>query len=448
MANKIAPDNNFPDISQSDSLYQRALKVQKPVTQTLAKGPGQFTNGVAPKYIVKGKGSHIWDADGNEYIDLNSAIGPISLGYAYPAVDEAIRRQLEDGITFSLMHPLEVELSELVQQVVPNAEAVKISKTGADVCSAAVRVARAFTGRDKIFCCGYHGWHDWYIGITSRNAGVPDAIQDLTYTFEYNDIESVKAALDETVAAVILEPFIFEAPKPGYLQQLSEVCKANGTLLIFDEMWTGFRVAVGGAQEYFGVKADLAVFSKACANGMPIALLTGRADVMELFNSEVFSYTTFGGEALSLAACVATINELRDKNVPLYLDAHGALLKDGYNRIAIETGMDKYTRCIGFNCRSMVTFTPEAGNALEVKTLMQQEMIKRGVLWAGFHNMCYSHSSEDIDYILLAYRDVLPLIREAIESGNVKSYLKGEVLEAVFRKVSNYNIKPKSVIAG
>jgi glutamate-1-semialdehyde 2,1-aminomutase len=448
MANKIALENNFPDISQSDSLYQRALKVQKPVTQTLAKGPGQFTNGVAPKYIVKGKGSHVWDADGNEYIDLNSAIGPISLGYAYPAVDEAIRRQLEDGITFSLMHPLEVELSELVQQVVPNAEAVKISKTGADVCSAAVRVARAFTGRDKIFCCGYHGWHDWYIGITSRNAGVPDAIQDLTYTFEYNDIESVKAALDESVAAIILEPFIFEAPKPGYLQQLAEVCKANGTLLIFDEMWTGFRVAVGGAQEYFDVKADLAVFSKACANGMPIALLTGRADVMELFNSEVFSYTTFGGEALSLAACIATINELRNKNVPHYLDAHGALLKNGYNLAAIETGMDKYTRCVGFNCRSMVTFTAEAGNALEVKTLMQQEMIKRGVLWAGFHNMCYSHTSEDIDYILLTYRDVLPLVKEAIESGNIKNYLKGEVLEAVFRKVSNYNIKPKSVIAG
>ncbi|AYL96166.1 aminotransferase class III-fold pyridoxal phosphate-dependent enzyme [Mucilaginibacter celer] len=444
MANKIELNNDFPIITESDKLYERALKVQKPVTQTLAKGPGQFTKGAAPKYLVKGKGSHVWDADGNEFIDLNAAIGPVSLGYAYPAVDEAIRTQLNDGITFSLMHPLEVELSELVQQVVPNAEAVKISKTGADVCSAAIRVARAFTGRDKVFCCGYHGWHDWYIGITSRNSGVPEAIQDLTYTFEYNDIESVKAALDETVAALILEPFIFEAPKPGYLQELAEACKANGTLLIFDEMWTGFRIAVGGVQEYFNVKADLAVFSKACANGMPIALLTGRADVMELFNSEVFSYTTFGGEALSLAACIATINELRDKNVPQYLDEHGALLKDGYNSLAIELGMDKYTRAVGFNCRSMVTFTPDAGNGLEVKTLMQQEMIKRGVLWAGFHNMSYSHTTEDIDYILAAYRDVLPLVKEAIESGNIKQYLKGEVLEAVFRKVSNYNIKPKT----
>jgi len=447
MSNKIKFNKNLPDITKSDELYERAVKVQKPVTQTLAKGPGQFSKGVAPKYIERGKGSHVWDVDGNEYIDFNAAIGPISLGYCYPKVDKAIKKQLKDGITFSLMHPLEVEVSELLKEIIPNAEAVKISKTGADVCSAAIRVARAFTGREKIFCCGYHGWHDWYIGITSRNLGIPESIQNMTYTFDYNNIEAIKAALDETVAALILEPFIFEAPKEGFLQELAEVCKANGTLLIFDEMWTGFRLAIGGAQEYFKVKPDLAVYSKACANGMPIAFLTGRADVMELFNSSVFSYTTFGGEALSLAACMATIKELREKDVPRYLDQKGGLMKDGYNKIAEKAGMGKYTKCIGYNCRSMVTFTPEAGNGLEVKTLMQQEMIRRGVLWAGFHNMCYSHSKEDIEYTLDAYRDVMPIMLEAIESGDIKKYLKGEVLEAVFRKVNNYNIKPAAVKA-
>lgn len=444
--NTIRFNEQYPDITVSDQYYERALAVQKPITQTLAKGPGQFIKGVAPKYLDRGKGAHVWDVDGNEYLDFNAAIGPISLGYCYPVVDEAIRKQLEKGITFSLMSPLEVELSELIQEVIPNAEAVKISKTGADVCSAAIRVARAFTGRDKVFCCGYHGWHDWYIAVTSRNAGIPDAIQDMTYTFEYNDIESIKAALDDTVAALILEPFIFEAPKPGFLDELAAVCRQNGTLLIFDEMWTGFRIALGGAQEYFNVKPDLAVYSKACANGMPIALLTGRADVMELFNSEVFSYTTFGGEALSLAACIATIHELRDQNVPAYLNEKGALLKDGYNQLATELDMAHLTKCIGYNCRSMVTFSPEAGNGLELKTLMQQEMIKRGVLWAGFHNMCFSHSDEDITYALSAYRDVLPIIKEAIDSGDVKSYLHGEVLEAVFRKTSNYNIKPKVTV--
>jgi glutamate-1-semialdehyde 2,1-aminomutase len=442
MSNTVKSNSDYPNISRSLEYYARGQKVQKPVTQTLAKGPGQFTKGIAPIYLQKGKGSHVWDVDGNEYLDFNSAIGPLSLGYCYEAVDNAIKAQLEDGITFSLMHPLEVELSELITEIIPNAEAVKISKTGADVASAAVRISRAFTGRDKVFCCGYHGWHDWYIGITSRNKGIPEGIQNLSYTFEYNDIESLKAALDDTVAAVILEPFIFEAPKPGYLQELAEVCKANGTLLIFDEMWTGFRIALGGAQEYFGVKPDLAVYSKACANGMPIALLTGRADVMELFNQDVFSYTTFGGEALSMAACVATINEIREKNVVEYLDQKGALLKDGYNQIAAELGMSQYTKCVGYNCRSMVTFTPEAGNGLEVKTLMQQEMIKRGILWAGFHNMCFSHSDQDIAYTLATYREVLPIVKGAIEAQNVKTLLKGEVLEAVFRKVSNYNIKP------
>ena len=441
MKNTVKFNDNYPEITNSDLIYERALKVQKPITQTLAKGTGQFTKGVAPKYLQKGKGSHVWDVDGNEYIDFNAAIGPISLGYAYPKVDEAIKKQLEDGITFSLMHPLEVELSELIQEVIPNAEAVKISKTGADVCSAAVRVTRAFTGRDKVFCCGYHGWHDWYIGITSRNSGVPEATQNMTFTFEYNNIEAIIEALDEDVAAVILEPFIFEAPQNDFLQQLAEACRENGTLLIFDEMWTGFRIALGGAQEYFNVIPDLAVYSKACANGMPIALLTGRADVMELFNNEVFSYTTFGGEALSLAACIATIEEIRDKNVPQYLAEKGQLIQEGYNQIVEELGMQNLTKCVGYPCRSMVTFSPEAGNGLEIKALMQQEMIKRGILWAGFHNMCFSHSDDDINYTLSAYRDILPIVKEGIENQNVKAYLKGEVLEAVFRKTSNYNIK-------
>ena len=173
-----------------------------------------------------------------------------------------------------------------------------------------------------------------------------------------------------------------------------------------------------------------------------IALLTGRADVMELFNNEVFSYTTFGGEALSLAACIATINEIREKNVPQYLDEKGQILKDGYNQISKEFGMENLTKCIGYNCRTMITFAPEVGNGLEVKALMQQEMIKRGILWAGFHNMCFSHSDEDIQYTLSAYREVMPIVKHAIESQNVKSFLKGEVLEAVFRKTSSYNIKP------
>lgn len=442
MPNKVAFNEDYPITTNSDALYERAKPIMTPVTQTMAKGPGQYVDGVAPKYLKKGKGSHVWDVDGNEFIDYNAAIGPLSLGYAYPRVDEAIVEQLKDGITFSMMHELEVVLAELIHKVIPNAESIRISKTGADVTSAAVRVARAYTGRNKVLCCGYHGWHDWYIGVTSRNAGIPEAVKDLSATFDYNDIESVRNALDSDTACVILEPFVFEAPKNDFLQELKAVCEANGTLLIFDEMWTGFRIAIGGAQEYFGVTPDLACYSKACANGMPISLLTGRREIMELFKGDVFFYTTFGGEALSLAAAVATIQELIEKNVPAYLAAQGKKLKEGYNALAKELGIDGYTRCTGYDCRSMVSFDATAGNPLELKSYVQQELIKRGILWSGFHNMMYSHTDADVEHTLKAYREVLGLVREAVEAGEVAKRLKGKAVEAVFRKVSNFNMKP------
>ena len=442
MPNKVTSNPDYPSIKKSDELYARALNLIPSVTQTLAKGPQQNVKGIAPKYLQRGKGSHVWDVDGNEYIDYLMGIGPLSLGYSYDKVDEAIKKQLNDGITFSLMHPLEVEVAELIHEVVPNADSVRYSKTGADVTSAAIRVARAFTGKNKVLCCGYHGWHDWYIGITDRNKGIPSLVQDLTFTFNYNDIQSVIDSIDNDTAAVILEPFVFEAPKDDFLQKLKDVCTKNGTLLIFDEMWTGFRIALGGAQEYFKVKADLAVFSKAVANGMPISILTGRKDVMKVLEKDVFFYTTFGGEALSLAAAKATITEIREKNVPAYLAKQGKKLKDGYNQIASEIGMD-YTKCIGYECRSLITFDASAGNPLELKSLVQQEMIKRGILWGGFHNMSYSHSNEDVDYTLKTYREVLPILKDAFDNNKVIESLKGEPVEPVFRKVSNFNTKPK-----
>jgi glutamate-1-semialdehyde aminotransferase len=442
MPNKIDFNEDYPVITESERLYQRALPIMTPVTQTLAKGPGQYVDGVAPKYLKKGKGSHVWDVDGNEYLDYNMAIGPISLGYAYPRVDEAIITQLKDGITFSMMHELEVTLAELIHRIIPNAGSIRISKTGADVTSAAVRVARAFTGRNKVLCCGYHGWHDWYIAVTSRNNGIPEAVKDLSATFDYNDLGSVREAIDEDTACVILEPFVFEAPRNNFLQELKALCEANGTLLIFDEMWTGFRIAIGGAQEYFGVIPDLACYSKAFANGMPISLLTGRREIMQLFKEEVFFFTTFGGEALSLAAAVATINEMIEKNVPAYLAEKGRRLKEGYNELARELGIDTYTRCSGYDCRSLVSFDATAGNPLELKSFVQQEMIKRGILWSGFHNMSYSHTDPDVDHTLKAYREVLGLLKEAVMAGDVASRLRGKPVEAVFRKVSNFNMKP------
>ena len=442
MPNKVEFNEDYPSITKSDEYYKIALDLIPAQTQTLAKGTGQNIKGVAPKYLLRGKGSHVWDVDGNEFIDYTMGVGPLSLGYSYDVVDEAIKDQLKDGITFSLTHPLEVEVAQLINKVVPNAESIRYSRGGADVVSGAVRVARAYTGRNKVLCCGYHGWHDWYIAVTDRNKGIPQAIQDLTFTFNYNDIQSVIDSIDEDTACVVLEPYVFEAPKDNFLQKLRDVCTKNGTLLVFDEMWSGFRISIGGAQEYFGVKADLACFSKAVANGMPLSVLTGKKEIMSVLEKDVFFFNTFGGETLSLSAAKATINEMIAKNVPAQLAKQGNKLKVGYNKISEELGMD-YTKCSGFDCRTIMTFDASAANPLEMKSLVQQEMIKRGILWAGFHNISFSHTDEDIEYTLKAYKEVLPILKKAVEEKNVRGYLRGEPVEPVFRKVSNFNMKPK-----
>ena len=321
--NKRKLKNNYPIIENSKNLLLRATGLIPGCTQTLAKGPTQWVNGVAPSYLEKGKGARVWDVDGNEYLDYNMAIGPIILGYGFKETDEAIIKQLKKGITFSLMHPLEVELSEKISEIVPNAQSVRFSKTGADVTSAAVRLARAYTGRKKVLCYGYHGWHDWYIGVTDRNGGIPEEVINLTYSFIFNDIKSVKRAIDKNTACVILEPAIFEEPKKEFLYELESICHKNGALLIFDEMWTGFRMALGGAQEYFDIVPDLATYSKAIANGMPLSVLTGKADIMQLLDKKVFFYTTFGGETLSLAAALATINYIKEHKVTSYISSKG-----------------------------------------------------------------------------------------------------------------------------
>lgn len=441
MPNGVKLNNDYPIIKTSQELCKRAYGLIPSLTQTLAKGPSQYVDGVAPKYLLRGKGSHVWDVDGNEYIDYNMGIGPLVLGYSYPLVDEAIINQLEDGITFSLMHPLEVEVAELIREIIPNAEAVRFSKTGADVTSAAIRLARAYTGKEKILCCGYHGWHDWYISVTTRNKGIPEAIQNLTYTFNYNDIESLAKSIDDNTAAVILEPVVFEEPKNNFLHQVAEICSRNGVILIFDEMWTGFRMDIGGAQEYFGIVPDLATYSKAVANGMPLSVLTGKKEIMHLAEDDIFFFTTFGGEALSLAAARITIKEIINKRVPSYLNDKGRILREGYNKIAEKLGIT-YTKCVGYNFRSMVTFFHKQIDSLLLKSLVQQEMIKRGVLWAGFHNMSFSHSDEDINYTLFVYEEVLKILKDAVENDNVDNLLKGKPVQPVFRKTDNFNIKP------
>lgn len=441
MSNGVMFNSSYPSIRKSNEYYNRAVNLIPSVTQTLAKGPTQYIKGIAPKYLVKGNGSHVWDADGNEYIDYNMGIGPISLGYNYKKVNDAISNQLKDGITFSLMHPLEVEVAELLNEIIPNAEMVRYSKTGADVTSAAIRLARAYTGKDKILVCGYHGWHDWYSNILPPNKGIPKVISELTHTFNYNDIESLKKSIDENTAAVIIEPVVFDEPKDNFLLQVSELCREKNIVLIFDEMWTGFRISLGGAQEYFNVIPDLATYSKAIANGMPISVLTGKKEIMHLAENDIFFFTTFGGEALSLAAAKATIEEIKEKDVINYLGIQGKKLKDGFNSLCELFDLD-FINAIGYNWRSMIRIKNDLMDPLIIKSLIQQEMIKRGILWSGFHNMSFSHTDEDINYTLIVYEDVLKLLKDAVSKNDIESRLFGEPVKAVFRKTENFNIKP------
>jgi len=444
MPNRVRFDQHLPSIHDSQFLLERAEGLIPAQTQTLAKGPSQYSRGVCPVYAVRGKGSHVWDVDGNEFIDYSMGVGPVSLGYCYPKVDEAIKRQLEQGITFSLMHPLEVEVAELIRHVVPHTECVRFSKTGADVTSAAIRLARAHTGKNKVLCCGYHGWHDWYIGVTSRNAGIPPTVMEYTNTFAYNDIVSVESAIDDDTACVILEPMVFEEPRNNFLHDLRTLCSDRGVVLIFDEMWTGFRLALGGAQEHFGVRADLCTFSKAIANGMPLAVLTGREEIMQLCEKDVFFFTTFGGETLSLAAARATIEEMAVRRVPEHLQAKGRWLQSNLNTI-FELRDMTFLKCVGAPCRTMLSIgsTP-IGNPLEIKTFFQQEFLRHGILWSGFHTMSYSHTEEDIDFTVRAYGEILTKLLSILRNGeSVRDHLLGETLEPVFRRTGNFHIKPK-----
>ena len=283
-------------VSRSYALKDRSLRLIPSGSQTFSKGPSQFVQGVAPVFLKRGSGSHVWDVDGNEYVDYMMALGPVILGHNFLAVTEAATRQMADGVAFSQAHPLEVELAELLVETIPCAEMVRFGKNGSDATSAAVRVARAYTEREMVACCGYHGWQDWYIGTTTRNRGVPRAVQELTATFRYNDLASLEQIFARhpcQVAAVIMEPIGIEEPRDGFLEQVRELATREGTILIYDEVITGFRLAMGGAQEHFGVVPDLACFGKAMGNGFPISTVVGRRDIMELFD-EVFFSSTFG----------------------------------------------------------------------------------------------------------------------------------------------------------
>jgi glutamate-1-semialdehyde 2,1-aminomutase len=422
---------------RSESFLARAERVIPLGSQTFSKSRTQYPFGVSPYFISRGQGSRVWDLDGNEYIDFVNSLASVTLGYQDPDVTAAVRAQLDQsGVIFSLPHPLETEVAELICEMVPCAERVRFGKNGSDATAGAVRVARAHTGRDRVAVCGYHGWQDWYIGSTARNRGVPQATRDLTHPFAFNDLASLQAVLAAhpcEFAAVILEPMNVTLPQPGFLEGVQALAREHGALLVFDETITGFRYANGGAQELFGVTPDLATFGKGLANGYPVSAVCGRADVMAQMEEIFFSFT-FGGEALSLAAAKATLEKLKREPVVATLATRGRQAMAGASDLIEAHGLGDLFSVSGHPTWSFLNFKEARGaTAFEIKTLWLQEIFERGILSVGTHNISYAHSEADIARLVEVYAEVLPFIGSTLDQGRLREVLRCEPLVPLFK---------------
>lgn len=420
----------------SEFLLERALCTIPLGSQTFSKSKTTLPFGVSPYFVDHAKGSRLWDVDGNEYIDFVNALACVTLGYCDPEVDTAVRKQMDSGVTFSLPHQLEIEVAEILVEMIPCAEKVRFAKNGSDATSGAIRIARAFNGRDRIAVCGYHGWQDWYIGSTSRDLGVPLVVKDLTRSFTYNDATSLQRILNEhsgEYSAVILEPMNVAYPQDGFLEKVQTLTHQHGALLVFDETITGFRFANGGAQQEFGVIPDLATFGKGIANGFPLSALVGKAEYMDMVE-QIFFSGTFGGETLSLAAAKAVLTKLQREPVIETLKLRGQNILEGVNQLILELGLEQTVTICGHPSWSFLQFKDTGGfTSWDIKTLFIQEVFKRGIYSLGSHNLSYAHSPADIEALLVCYREVFLLIKSAIGNNSLRTYLQCEPLVPLFK---------------
>lgn len=419
--------------TKSNALYERALQTIPLASQTFSKSASQYVRGVSPLFLEKGKGCYVWDIDGNKYIDYVSGLMPVILGYCDADVDNAIKKQLKKGISFSLSTALEVTLAEILVDIIPCAEMVRFGKNGSDVTSAAIRLARAYTKRDRVAVCGYHGWHDWYIGTTTRDLGVPEAVKALSLTFQYNHIESLEKILKQyptDIAAIIMEPVAGEEPKEGYLQEVRRLATRYGCVLIFDEIVTGFRVSLGGAQAHYNVTPDLACFGKAMANGMPISAIVGRKVIMKEMENIFFS-GTFGGETLSIAAAIATISKLQELDVPEKLKVFSGKLRHNIEKKIHYYQVSEAISIKGCNWRPYVSLKD---NNITWISYIRQKMVEAGILMGNGFNLSLAHCEapiyrETID----AWEYIVSAFAKDYKAGTLRESIQGELVQPVFQ---------------
>ncbi|XZE34366.1 glutamate-1-semialdehyde 2,1-aminomutase [Pirellulaceae bacterium SH501] len=432
------------NFKQSEEWRRRAHAVIPGGCHTYAKGDDQYPQ-LSPGFITHGRGGHVWDIDGNEYIEFGQGNRAVALGHAFPPVVDAVMRELAKGSNFTRPSTIELEAAEELLALIPHADMVKFCKDGSDATTAAVKVARAVTGRSVIAYCSDHPFFatdDWFIGTTAIDAGIPDPIKQLSKPFQYDRIESLERLFREhpdEIAAVILEPSKYEDPAPNYLHQVKELCARNGALFILDEMITGFRWHNGGGQAYYGVAPDLSCWGKAMANGFSVSALAGKREYMELgglhhSRERVFLLsTTHGGETHALAAAIATIRTYKSEPVVERLFQLGSrLLREG-NQIIAGHGLSKFIQIEGKPCCLVYSTRDAQGERSQaMRSLLLQETIRRGILMTSLI-VSYTHTDEDIDRTLDAIDQSLPIYKQALEQGT-DQLLVGPPSKVVYRK--------------
>lgn len=419
---------------KSTNQLRRAEQTIPLGAQTFSKSRTQYPVGYAPLFASKGKGCHLWDIDGNRYVDLVAALGAVTIGYRNHRIDSAVRKQMRSGVTFSLSGVIESEVSELLLSLLPDAEMVRFAKNGSDVTSAAVRLARHITGKKKVVRSSYHGWHDWYIGSTSRNFGVPKEISDLTLVLPFNDLVAAEKLFDQhgnDISCIILEPVGMEFPVVGFLEGLRKLCDKYGALLIYDEVVTGLRISKNGSGQLFNVHPDLSCFGKGIANGFPLSAIVGKQQFMKEL-SEVFFSGTFGGETLSLAAAKEVLYMIHEDMVVDQLDNIGNEISVQVTNILDNLKID-FLKLSGHNSWKFLKWNLNPDISDQVKTLFLQEMFQEGVLVLNTHNVMTSITRKHINRVIAAYEVVLPKLQYSVSTGDFNRFLKANPIKPLFR---------------
>lgn len=413
---------------------------------TYSKGDDQFPAN-APKVILRGKGCYVIGDNGKKYLDWCMGLRSVSLGHCYGAVDKAVLKQMKEGTNFGRPHISELKLADLLVKTLKNAEMVKFAKNGSTVTSAATKLARAYTGRKYIAICKNHpffSYDDWFIGSTVCDSGIPKEIKNLTLAFQYNNLKSLEDLFrqyPDQIACVIMEPVTAEEPKDDFLTKVQDLAKKEGAVFILDEMITGFRFDLQGAQKIYNLKPDLSTYGKGIANGYSLAVLAGKKEIMELGGlrhkkERVFLIsTTHGAETIALSAAMATIKEMKEKKVQAHFWKMGEKLKQGLIKSIKKHGLENMVEVAGFPPSLSLSFKNKTGAVSpELRTVFLQEAIKGGLLFQGYFAISYSHKENEIKKTLSVMDKALGVYKKISAEKNIGKYLLGEAVKPVFRK--------------